>query len=311
MRTTHRNYSEAAGDFNRLSRFLMTHNDHVRARATWSIGRLVDWKYGLYEKKRVFPAFCDQNAHLWFDGFGELAGFVISEYGGESFDIVTLEGYRFLYEELLAWTLANWGDRGPRLSTEITDRQALEAEVVERHGFRRASTLYTRRFDLTGELAARYPLEPGFTIVDMATRPDYRAQRILRDDAFQGKGERPEAELQQALRFYNYSHEGPIYHAPTDLCVMAPDGRFVSGCEALIDAWNAEADIERVCTHSEFRQRGFARVVIQECLYRLRDMGLRNAYITGYSPAAVALYGSLGAVDELSAFVYELDAPAG
>jgi ribosomal protein S18 acetylase RimI-like enzyme len=87
---------------------------------------------------------------------------------------------------------------------------------------------------------------------------------------------------------------------------MADDGRFVSGCEALIDAWNAEADIERVCTHSSFRQRGFARAVIQECLYRLQEMGLRQAYITGYSEAAMRLYASLGAAAAMESFIYEM-----
>jgi GNAT superfamily N-acetyltransferase len=99
---------------------------------------------------------------------------------------------------------------------------------------------------------------------------------------------------------------GPLYHPETDLCVMAEVGRFVSGCEALINAHCLEADIERVCTHSDFRKRGFARAVIQECLYRLKDMGIHTAYITGYSPEALALYGSLGAVDEVRSFVYEL-----
>jgi hypothetical protein len=96
-----------------------------------------------------------------------------------------------------------------------------------------------------------------------------------------------------------------IYHAPTDICVMAPDGRLVAGCEALIDARNLEADIERVCTHSDFRQRGFARAAIVECLYRLKAMGIHSAYIMGYSEAALALYGSLGAVDEQEAYTYE------
>jgi hypothetical protein len=53
-------------------------------------------------------------------------------------------------------------------------------------------------------------------------------------------------------------------------------------------------------------KRGFARAVIQACLYRLRDMGMHNAYITGYSEEALALYGSLGAVDEVKAFLYEI-----
>jgi GNAT superfamily N-acetyltransferase len=101
------------------------------------------------------------------------------------------------------------------------------------------------------------------------------------------------------------ARRNPIYHAPTDICVMAPDGRLVAGCEALIDAHNLEADIERVCTHDAFRRRGFARAAIIECLHRLKDLGLRNAYIMGYSEQALALYGSLGAVDEQEAYTYE------
>lgn len=306
MNTTHRNYAESSGDFGLMARFIIENPLVLGARSTWSLGRLVDWKYGLYESKTVFPAFCDQNAHLWFDGFGYLVGFIISESGDAGFAIITLDGYRFLYEEMLDWVLENWADRGPNWSTEITERQATEMKVLERYGFRLDSTIYTRRFDLTEEPAVRFPLEGGFAIVDMATRPDYMAQRILRDDAFKDRGDMSEEELRRELRFYNYAHAGPLYHPQTDLCVMAPDGRFVAGCEALIDPHNAEAEIERVCTHSDFRQRGFARVVIQECLRRLREMGLRNAYITGYSPEAIALYGSMGPVEEFKEFVYSV-----
>lgn len=93
---------------------------------------------------------------------------------------------------------------------------------------------FRQAFDLTQGPTKQFPLEEGFTIVDMAAHPDYRAQRILRDDAFHGRSEVPEDVLQRELLFYNHKHEGPIYHPQTDLCVMAKDGRFVSGCEALI-----------------------------------------------------------------------------
>ena len=306
MQTIHRNYSEETGDFKRLCRFIIQHNASFRRRSTWSLGRIVDWKFGLYEDKRAFPAFCNQNAHLWFDGFDELVGFVISESGDAGFAILTLDGYRFLYEEMLDWAMRAWGSRPPCASTEITENQPAEAAILERCGFRLSSTFFTRRFDLSGDLAPRAPLAPGFTIVDLHTHPDYRQQRILRHNAFHNVEEMSEDEIEQALKFYNFSHKGPIYHPQCDLCVMAADGQFVSGCEALIDAHNAEADIERVCTHSQFRKRGFARAVIQECLYRLRDMGLTSAYIAGYSPEAIALYGSLGAVDEMKSYGYEL-----
>jgi predicted GNAT family acetyltransferase len=86
---------------------------------------------------------------------------------------------------------------------------------------------------------------------------------------------------------------------------MAEDRRFVASAEALINAHCLEADIERVCTHSDFRKRGFARAISLECMYRLKEMGIRNAYITGYSPAAIALYGSMGHAGEFRSFIYE------
>ncbi len=305
MKTTDRNYSEVAGDFNRLARFILTNNAAVRTYSTWCIGRFVDWKYGLYENKTAVPNFCDSNAHLWFDGFQELAGFVISEDGGREIAIITKSGYRFLFADMLQWALANWNERGT-LAVEITEHQTMEAGELKRFGFQRQSEFYTQHFDLTQELPPRFPLAEGFTFVDMATHPDYRAQRILRDDAFRGSSPASEEVLRREMLFYNHSHAGPIYHPQTDLCVMAEDGRFASGCEALIDAWNAEADIERVCTHSNFRKRGLARAVVQECLYRLRSMGIQKAYITGYSEAAINLYASLGASQEMKSFVYEM-----
>ncbi|HZW02376.1 MAG TPA: GNAT family N-acetyltransferase [Anaerolineaceae bacterium] len=302
MRTTHRPYSEELGDFFRLCRFVTDLTQLPRTHTVWCIGRLVDWKYGIYEGKQAVADFCARNAELWFDGFDELIGFAVSESGGTDFTITTRLGARFLYAELLDWVLAHWGGLGA-LSTDLTEHQDVEARALAGCGFQPDEPYFTRRFDLTREPPQRFSLEPGFTIVDLQSHPDYRAQRILRHDAFTG-GAMDAQRLAYELEFYNHSIRGPVYHAPTDLCVMAPDGRFVAGCEALIDTRNAEAEIERVCTHSEFRQRGFARAVIQECLLRLHRMGIRGAYITGYSQAALALYGSLGAEEEIRVVEY-------
>ena len=309
MQTTHRYYAEESGDFNRLAHFFITTGGAPRSLSTWCLGRVVDWKWALYDSKRAYPAFCNQNAHLWFDGYGELAGFAISEGGESDFHVLTLDGYRFLYEEILEWVLENWKDRipekGPCFSTEITEHQGWEIRMLERHGFRSTHTYYTRRFDLTRELPPRPPLAPGFIIVDLKSHPDYHAQAFLRANAFQKKSSLTDEELNDRLKYFNHSVHGPIYHPDTDLYVMTENGQFVSGAEALINAHCLEADIERICTHSDFRQRGFARAVTLECLHRLQEIGLRNAYITGYSPAAIALYGSMGHADEFRSFIYE------
>jgi GNAT superfamily N-acetyltransferase len=295
VHTTHRAYADDAGDFVRLARFITDQDAHLRRFSTWCLGRFVDWRHGLWGAKATTPGFWERNARLWFDGFGDVAGLAISEEGGPEFAILTTAGHRFLFEEILDWVLGAWGDREGTPSIELGSYARPEVSPLERRGFRHASSFTSYAFDLAAEPPPPFPLEAGFEIVDMRAHPDRRAQRILRANGFQGRSDLTEDEIEQGLRLDERGRRSPIYHPDTDLCVRAPDGRYVAGCEALIDARNAAADIERVCTHGDFRRRGFARAVIRACLLRLRAMGLRRAYIAGYSPAALALYGSLGA----------------
>jgi GNAT superfamily N-acetyltransferase len=309
MKSTHRNYSEALGDFGRLARFVVKNNQAVRRYSTWCLGRVVDWRTMVFDHKQPITSFCETNCHLWFDSFGELAAFAISENGDAEFALITAAGYRFLFAEMLSWALENWAGRGPHFSVEITAHQEMEAGLLERAGFRQRAAFSCHTYDLAQALPAPYPLAAGFTIVDMASHPDYRAQRVMRAEAFSGRANLSAEEIDRWLAWQAEYHQGPIYHPPTDLCVMAPDGAFVAGCEALIDAWNAEADIERVCTHSAYRRRGFARAVIQECLFRLKEMGLRRVAITGYDPGAIALYASFGVAEEARFYIYATAGP--
>jgi ribosomal protein S18 acetylase RimI-like enzyme len=304
MNTTHRNYNDEDADFSRISQFIQENNSQIRRYSTWCIGRFVDWKYALWGDKLSTPGFYKQNAHLWFDGFGSLAGFAISENGGHEIAIITTAGYRFLFEEMLIWTMDKWGDRGPGLSIEITSHQLMEAGFLERNGFQRETSFFRSHFDLTENLGDRYVLPEGYRVISMKTEADYHAQLLLRQNAFAGKTEMSKEEIEHIANISSFGRDNPIYQAQTDLCVIAPDGTYVSGCEALIDTRNLEADIERVCTHSNYRRQGLARVVIQECLYRLKAMGLKKAHITGYSEAAIALYGSLGAQEQTEFFIY-------
>jgi hypothetical protein len=42
METAQRSYAEEAGDFHRRCRFVIDQPAQVRARSTWSLGRIVD-----------------------------------------------------------------------------------------------------------------------------------------------------------------------------------------------------------------------------------------------------------------------------
>jgi ribosomal protein S18 acetylase RimI-like enzyme len=305
MKTTHRFYCEKSGDFNRICRFIQENNSQMRRYSTWCIGRFVDWKYALWGDKFTNPNFHEQNAHLWFDGFGNLAGFTISENGGHEIAIITSEGYRFLFDEMLQWTLENWGDRETGLSIEITSHQKMEVGFLESKGFQYETTFYRSHYDLSNIYFDRSPIADGFTIISMKTEADYLGQLLLRQNAFAGKMTLSEEEIEHISTISSFSRNNPIYHAETDLCIIGPNGTFVSGCEALIDTWNMEADIERVCTHSDYRRRGFARIVIQKCLSRLKEMGIKKAHITGYSEGAIALYSALSTQVNTEFFIYK------
>ncbi|MFZ5352392.1 MAG: GNAT family N-acetyltransferase [Bacillota bacterium] len=308
MKTTNRGYSDVKGDFNLICDFLIKQNEYLRSYSSWSLPRFCDWRHGLYRPRTSVANFWGKSAQLWFDAFDKLAGFVISENGNTGFCIITSPGYRFLFKEILEWTMQNWGNRGAQFGIEVSQKQEHEITVLEQFGFNNDSTFYIRYFDLTAELKERYPLEEGFEIIDMGSTPEYREQRILRANGFGGILDVSEEELNYQLEFYNNTHNSPIYHPDTDLCIKSKtDGIHVACCEALIDAWNCTADVERVCTHSEYRRRGFAQVVIQECLYRLKTMGIKKAYITGFSKEAISLYGTLGAVDELELYEFVKD----
>lgn len=305
MKTTHRGYAEEAGDFARLCRLFVELRGHDWRSTTWCLGRVVDWKYGLFSAKLARPDFCARNAELWLDPFGDLVGLLVSESGGADIAIATLPGYRFLYAEILAWALEAWAERGPRLSTEVSEHQAIEIRALEGQGFRLSQPYMAHRYDLATMADSAPRLDPGFTIVDMQAHPDYRARRILRWNGFHDADYASEQELQAALEIDHYWLSSPIYHPAADICVMAADGRFVAGCEALLDARNLGADIERVCTHGDFRRRGFARAAILACMGRLREMGMRHAFITGYSAAAIGLYGALGPAETHRCLIFE------
>lgn len=305
MKTTHRSYCEESGDFSRLCRLIVAARGEAWQTTTWCLGRIVDWKYGLWGNKLDSPRFWERNAQLWLDAFGDLVGLAISEDGSTNCAVITPGVHRLLFAELLDWTVEHWGGRGPRLISEVTERQEFEIRALEQRGFQRGAPFITRRFDLAQASVEPIALEPGYFIVDMRLHPDYRARRVLRASAFAGHEVLSGEELRQELRLDTYALGSPIYRPECDMAVLAPDGRLVAGCEALLDAKNGEADIERVCTLGAFRGRGFARALLGACMLRLREMGLRHAYLTGYSEAAMALYGSLGPAEELRCWTYE------
>jgi ribosomal protein S18 acetylase RimI-like enzyme len=214
-----------------------------------------------------------------------------------------LQGYEYLYADILDWTLQNWGTRFPRLLTEVHEYQAELLALLESKGFHsRGVVATTRQYALLEKETEPNPLPDGFQIVDMRVNGDFRNKSLLYKAGFGDEDHVTEFEL---LRF-EYSRENPAYDPRFDLSVVTPEGLHVAGCVGFHDPVYGIAEIEKVCTHYRYRRLGLAEAVIRECFVRLKQAGMKQAYITGYGDGANALYQKLGPCRQKQWLHYEL-----
>jgi ribosomal protein S18 acetylase RimI-like enzyme len=84
------------------------------------------------------------------------------------------------------------------------------------------------------------------------------------------------------------------YRGSLDCVVEAPDGRFAAYVLVWPDDENGVGLFEPVGTREEFRRRGLGAAVCTFALRRLHEEGMRQAIVLCETPAACALYESVG-----------------
>jgi GNAT superfamily N-acetyltransferase len=303
MRAHHRHFDPARNDFEKMWRFLQQDYIEKQERYLWHSSRLGDWMYGLWSEKKSIPSFFRNHAQLWVDAFDQLLGFVLSENGEEVLFIFTRSGYEYLYAEILDWTLEHWRTRYPTIRMEVHEYQEQALAVLQSRGFRSAGMVATtRQYDLSAKASEPIPLPAGFRIVDLAENGDYRNKGLLYKNGFEEEDRVSDIEL---LRF-EYSRENPAYDPRLDFSVVTSEGVHAAGCVGFADPASRSAEVEKVCTHSQYRRLGLAEAVIRECFQHLEEAGIAQAYITGYSAGANALYEKLGDCGQKRWFHYEL-----
>lgn len=300
MRTYHRNFIFESNDFENMCKFIIQDNSVKKDFFSWHIGRIVDWKYNLANLKRHFPDNFNNAAHLWFDYFHNLIGFVISEEMNNEYAILLKKEYSFLYPEIIGWIKSEWGSKYDLLVTQVVENETELIKALEDEGYKRNNCLeMTRVFDTS--------LYKDFCIEDssvqfqsMLENGNYIEQAKLRRNAW---AKTYNEEIDLMIR--EYCRRSPIYNAKYDFVLVNSEGRHVSGCEAFIDYENNTAEIERVCTHSDFYNRGYAQMTLKACMRRLFENNIMTAYISGSYDKTIHLYGKLGHVKEYSRYSYE------
>lgn len=300
MRTYHRNFIYESNDFDNMCKFIIQDNSLRKEHFIWHIGRIVDWKYNLSNFSRHFPDNYCSAAHLWFDYFHNLIGFVISEEFNHEFTIFLKNEYSFLYPELLDWVDAEWGSKNDRLVTQAVENQTEYMKVLESKGYKKNGQVEMTRVFSTSFFKDYIMEDASISFQSMAENKDYAEQAILRRNAW------PNAYSNEIdLQIREYTRRSPIYNAKFDFVLVNNEGKHVSGCEAFIDYENNTAEIERVCTHSNYYNKGYAQMVLKACMRRLFESNVSTAFIAGSYDKTLHLYGKLGHVKEYTRYFYE------
>jgi GNAT superfamily N-acetyltransferase len=303
MKSHHRPFIYESSDFKLMCALVVRDNACKRESFVWHVARLVDWKYNLYNFKRRFPGNYATAAHLWFNYYDEMIGFVISEEFDDQFDILVLEEYNYLYSEMLLWVRSEWGKPYSQLSTCAVETHVARIAALEQAGYQRTDNIeMVRIFDTAQFCDTPYPSAP-LRFQSMAENKDYDNQALLRRSAWPHHTE--DKQTDDAIRAY--LRTSPIYDARFDFVLVDRSGAHLSGCEAFIDRANNTAEIERVCTHAEHSNKGYSQMTLRSCLRVLHENHISTAYLTGWDDKTIHLYGKLGHGKEFARFFYRLE----
>lgn len=300
MRTYHRDFIYESNDFDIMCKFIIQDNTCKNDYYIWHIGRIVDWKYNIFNIKKHFPDNYSNGAHLWFDNFHNLIGFVISEDFNNDFSVLLKDSYSNLYPELLQWVEKEWGCKYDVLVTSAVEYQTELIKVLDAQGYKKNDSMERARIFDTSIFKDYEIQDTSVSFQSMAENGDYDNQAILRGNAWPKNISK---EMERQIR--EYTRRSPIYNANFDFVLINKEGRHVSGCEAFIDYENNTAEIERVCTHSDFYNKGYAQKVLKACMRKLFENNIMTAYLSGDYDKTFHLYGKLGHVKEFTNYFYE------
>lgn len=287
-------------DYWRIREFLrqvMLFNN--RRQLSWHVARLdYWWWFANPDLERLAPA---ETIFIWETSSGQIAGVLNPEGQGQAFPqfhpgFLTLE----LEEQMISAAERYLCTTGPdgcrRLSIWVDSRFKSLQEMLRSRDFQpnRApgEREYIHRRCLDDPLPQAQPVA-GYTIrplgdgLELLERCYASGLGFHQDDILVARGNRDKP------GWYHHIQSAPLYRRDLDIVAVASDGSIGSFCTVWFDDVTRTAYFEPVATVPAHRRKGLARAVILEGLHRLKRMGCKVAFVSGYSDSANALYSSI------------------
>ena len=96
------------------------------------------------------------------------------------------------------------------------------------------------------------------------------------------------------ILFYQYARNNPILIPELSMLLLNQKGEPISTCMGLLDKKNQTMEVEVVATNAEYLNRGFAKIMISECIKRGVSRGVKEISISAWDEKTRRIYSSFG-----------------
>lgn len=277
-------------DYERIRCLLLETQADTPVGLNWDIRRLEGKRW--YDARVAGDPDWRQNSRLWETAEGFLVGWVHQD--GPGYPYIEIHpDYRYLEEEMVVWAEEHLVDNG-RVQFFVYDYDLHRQRLLAERGYCKmdeGGVIYHMRLGrqplVEPQLADAYTLR--------TPNPEYGrdAQQIA--DLLNVSFNRT---FHNTLEYQQFTWNATCFKPEMDLVAVAADGRFAAYVGIPYDEFNRRGIFEPVCTHPDHRQKGLAKALMQEGLYRLKARGaVRVVVETGDMAPANRLYASLGFTD--------------
>ena len=168
--------------------------------------------------------------------------------------------------------------------------------ILARRGFRRVDSPqmqeYQHRRSLDGPLPD-VPLVPGYTIRSLGDGLELLERCYASGLGFHDDDIKVARDNRDHPGWYHDIQSAPFYRRDLDIVAVAADGSIASFCTIWFDDVTRTACCEPMATVPAHQRRGLGKAVMIEGLHRLKHMGAKVAFVSGFSQEANALYFSV------------------
>ncbi len=260
---------------------------------SWPVARLDYWRWhGVPNCGGYGPI--ESVIFVWETEDGEIAAALHPENPGEAFlEVDPRLRTRELEEEMLDVAeryLVQPQRKKLWVSAHVDDD--LRQEILTRRGFAKVVqpdwVEYQHRRLLDGPIPDVQPV-PGYTVRSLGEVDELPSRSWASWRAFHPKA--PDEDY-EGWEWYHNVQRQPLYRRDLDIVAATSDGEIAAFCTIWYDDATRSAVYEPVGTVPEHQRRGLSRAILTEGLHRVKRMGATTAFVSGFSPAANALYDS-------------------